>query len=130
MDIKHIQTINKHIHVIPQGIFLYNNTFQKWYSETTARLLFTVYQTEISKWIVWFTVHLYIQWNLCNPTLECCDILYNRTHFSGPLLCLIRQVLTSCTIGHISLAPCCVWLDRFWHPVQSDTFLWPLVVSD
>jgi hypothetical protein len=35
----------------------------------------------------------------------------------------IRQVLTSCTIWHISLVPWCDILDRFWHPVQSDTFL-------
>ena len=58
------------------------------------------------------------------------DILYNLTHFLGPMLCRIRQVLTSYTIWHISLVPCCVGLDRFWHPIQSDTFPWSLVVSD
>jgi hypothetical protein len=36
------------------------------------------------------------------------DILYNPTHFPGPLVCQIRQVLTSCTIWHISLVPWCV----------------------
>jgi len=40
-------------------------------------------------------------------------ILYNPTHFSGPLVCGIKQVLTSCTIRHISLVPWCVTLDRF-----------------
>ena len=55
---------------------------------------------------------------------EYSDILYNQTHFPGPLVCRIRQVLTSCTIRHISLVPWCVRLDRFWHPVQSDTFPW------
>ena len=47
-----------------------------------------------------------IQWNLCNPTKiyginvflvteikpEYFDILYNQTHFPGPLVCRIRQV--------------------------------------
>jgi hypothetical protein len=42
-----------------------------------------------------------------------CDILYNLTHFPGPLVCWIRQVLTSCTIWHISLVLWCVGLDRF-----------------
>ena len=41
-----------------------------------------------------------------------------------------RQVLTSCTIWHISLVPWCVRLDRFWHPVQSDKFPWSLGVSN
>jgi hypothetical protein len=41
------------------------------------------------------------------------DILYNPTHFRGPLVCRIRQVLTSYTIRHISLVPWCVRLDRF-----------------
>ena len=98
---------------------------------------------------------------------EYSDILYNPTHFPGPwcvtldrfwhpvqsntfpwsLVCRIRQVLTSCTIRHISLVlgvshqtgsdilynlthfpgPWCVTIDRFWHPVQSDTFPWSLV---
>jgi hypothetical protein len=40
-------------------------------------------------------------------------ILYNPTHVLGPLVCRIRQVLTSCTIQHISLVPWCVGLDRF-----------------
>ena len=44
---------------------------------------------------------------------EYSDILYNPTHFPGPLECRIRQVLTSCTIRHISLVPWCVGLDRF-----------------
>ena len=61
---------------------------------------------------------------------EYSDILYNQTHFPGLLVCQIRQVLTSCTIRHISLVPWCVRLDRFWHPVQSDTFPWSLGVSD
>jgi antibiotic biosynthesis monooxygenase (ABM) superfamily enzyme len=50
------------------------------------------------------------------------SIMYNLTHFPGPLVCQIRQVLTSCTIRHIFLVPWCVRLDRFWHHVQSDTF--------
>ena len=71
------------------------------------------------------------------------DILYNPTHFPDPLGMSIRQVPTSCTIQHISLIPlvCRIWqvmtsctiqrispiplvcrLDRFWHPVQSNTF--------
>jgi hypothetical protein len=29
---------------------------------------------------------------------EYSDILYNLTHFPGPLVCWIRQLLTSCTI--------------------------------
>jgi hypothetical protein len=40
------------------------------------------------------------------------DILYNLTHFPGPLVCRIRQVLISCTIRHISLVPWCVGLKR------------------
>jgi hypothetical protein len=56
------------------------------------------------------------------------DILHNPTHFPGSLVCRIRQVLTSCTIQHISLVPWCVRLDRFWHPVQSNTFPWSLDV--
>ena len=36
-------------------------------------------------------------------------------------MCRIRQVLTCCTIWHISPAPWCVGLD-WWHAVQSDTF--------
>jgi hypothetical protein len=40
------------------------------------------------------------------------------------------EVLTSCTIRHISLVPWNVRLDRFWHPVQSDTFPWSLGMSD
>jgi hypothetical protein len=48
-------------------------------------------------------------------------MLYNLTHFPGPLVCRIRQVLTCCTIWHISPAPWCVGLD-WWHAVQSDTF--------
>ena len=58
------------------------------------------------------------------------DILYNPIHFPGPLLCQIRQDLTSCTMRYISLVPCCVRLDKFWHPVQSDTFPWSFGVSD
>ena len=79
------------------------------------------------------------------------DILYNPTHSPGPLVCQIRQVLTSCTIlthspgplvhqirqvltsctiRHIPLVPWCFGLDRFWHPIQSDTFPWSLGVSD
>jgi hypothetical protein len=54
------------------------------------------------------------------------DIMYNLTHFPGPLVCQIRQVLTSCTIRHIFLVPWCVRLDRFCHHVQSDTFSWSL----
>jgi hypothetical protein len=57
------------------------------------------------------------------------DILYNLTHFSGPLVWHIRQVMTSCTIWHISLVHWCDVIDRFWHPVQSDTFLWSLGVT-
>jgi hypothetical protein len=53
-------------------------------------------------------------------------MLYNPTHFPDPLVCQIRQVLTSCTIQHISLVPWCVRLDRIWHPVQSNTFPWSL----
>jgi len=41
------------------------------------------------------------------------DILCNPTHFPGPLLCQIRQVVTFCAIRHISLVACCVRLDRF-----------------
>jgi hypothetical protein len=48
----------------------------------------------------------------------------NLTPFPGPLVCQIRQVLTSCTIWHIFLVPWCVRLDRFWHHVQSDPFYW------
>jgi hypothetical protein len=48
---------------------------------------------------------------------EYSDILYNPTHFPGPLVWQIRQVLTSCTIRHISLVPWFDRLDRFWHPV-------------
>ena len=44
---------------------------------------------------------------------EYSDILYNQTHFPGLLVCQIRQVLTSCTIGHISLVSWCVRLDGF-----------------
>ena len=58
------------------------------------------------------------------------DILYNPTHFPGPFVCQIRQVLTSFTIQHISLVPLCVGLDRFWNPLQSNTFPWSLCVSD
>ena len=39
--------------------------------------------------------YLHVQWILCNPTLELkaeySDILYNSTHFPGPLVCRIRQ---------------------------------------
>jgi hypothetical protein len=58
------------------------------------------------------------------------DILHNPIHFPGPLVCRIRQVLTSCTIQHISLVPWCVGLDRFRHPAQSNTFPWSFGVSD
>jgi hypothetical protein len=34
--------------------------------------------------------------------------MYNLTHVAGPLVCQIRQVLTSCTIRHIFLVP---WSD-------------------
>ena len=61
---------------------------------------------------------------------EYSNILYNPRHFTGSLVCRIRQVLTSCTIRDISLVPWCVGLDRFWHPVQSETFHWFLGVSD
>ena len=44
---------------------------------------------------------------------EYSDILFKLTHFPGSLVCQIRQVLTSCTIWHISLVPWCVRLDRF-----------------
>jgi hypothetical protein len=57
---------------------------------------------------------------------KCVRLYRNLTHSPGSLVCRIRQVLTSCTIWHISLVPWCVRLDRFWHPVQSDTFLWSL----
>jgi hypothetical protein len=56
--------------------------------------------------------------------------LIHVLHFLGILVCRIRQVLTSCTIWHISLVSWCVRLDRFWHPVQSDTFPWYRNVSD
>ena len=39
--------------------------------------------------------NLVIQWNLCNPTPEYSDILNNMTHPPGPLVCRVRQVLTS-----------------------------------
>jgi hypothetical protein len=39
--------------------------------------------------------------------------LDNQTHFPGPLVFLIRQVLTTCTIRHISLVPWFFWLDKF-----------------
>ena len=96
-----------------------------------------------------------LQWNLCNPTPEFSDILwhstkiygpkvfllikikpeyydilYNLTHFPCPLVCQIRQVLTSCTTRHISLVPWCVRVDRFLHPVQYDTFPLSFGVSD
>ena len=58
------------------------------------------------------------------------DILDTITHLPGPLVCRIRQVLTSCTIWHISMIPWCVGFDRFWHPVESDIFPWYLGVSD
>jgi len=45
---------------------------------------------------------------LTNVKPEYSDILYNPTHFPGPLICQIRQVLTSCTIWHISLVRWCV----------------------
>jgi hypothetical protein len=61
---------------------------------------------------------------------EYSDILYNLTHFLCLLVCQIRQVLTSCTIWHISLVSRCVRLDRFWLSVQSDTFPLSLGVSD
>ena len=73
-----------------------------------------------------FSVNWIIQWNLCNPTPEFSnilwhptkiyglkvflltkikpersDILYNSTHLPGPLVCHIREVLTSCTIRHL-----------------------------
>jgi hypothetical protein len=44
---------------------------------------------------------------------EKCVRLY-LTHFSGPLVWHIRQVLTSCTIWHISLVPWRDVLDRFY----------------
>jgi hypothetical protein len=71
---------------------------------------------------VWYK---YIQWNLSNPTYqgtrEMCRIVQDvRTclilHTKGPGKCV------GLTIRHISLVPWCVGLDRFWHPVQSDTF--------
>jgi hypothetical protein len=46
--------------------------------------------------------------------------MYNQIHFPGALVCQIRQVLTSCTIWHISLVPWYIRLDRFWHHVQSN----------
>jgi hypothetical protein len=58
------------------------------------------------------------------------DILYSLTHFPGSLVWQIRQVLTSCTILHISLVPWFNRLDRFWHPVQSYTFPWFLGLTD
>jgi len=79
-----------------------------------------------------------VQWNLCNMTPEFSDILWhptklngpkvflftkikpeysynldNQTHFPDPLVFLIRQVLTTCTIRHISLVSWCFWLDKF-----------------
>jgi hypothetical protein len=45
------------------------------------------------------------------------QVLTSCTHFPVPVVCQIRQVLTSCTLRHISLFPWCVGLDRFWHPV-------------
>ena len=45
---------------------------------------------------------------------EYSDILYNPTHFPGPLVCRIIQVLTSCTFWPISLVPWYVELDRFY----------------
>ena len=38
---------------------------------------------------------------------EYSDILYNLTHYPGPLVCRIRQVLTYCTIRHITLVYWC-----------------------
>jgi hypothetical protein len=119
-------------------------------------MFWTIVKTTLkTKWKPPLTTNKYIQWNLSNPTPEFSnilwhptkiygptvvlltkikpeysDILYNPTHFPGPLVCRIRQVLTSCTIRHISLVPWCVGLDRFWHPVQADTFPWSLDVSD
>ena len=82
--------------------------------------------------------HTEVQWNVCNLTTEFSDFLwhptkiygpkvfllieikpqysnirYNLKYFPGPLVCRIRQVLTSCTIWNISLDPWCVGLDRF-----------------
>ena len=41
---------------------------------------------------LFISLHLIIQWNLCNPKPEFSDILYNPTHFPGPFMCRIRQV--------------------------------------
>ena len=74
---------------------------------------------------------------LTNIKPEYSDILYNPTHFPGPLVCRIRQVL--CTIDTF---PWSLGVSRFWHPVQyfpgplflnpvqSDTFPWSLGVSE
>jgi hypothetical protein len=42
-------------------------------------------------------------------------------------VCQSRQVLTSCIIWYISLVLGVSRVDRFWHPVQSDTFPWECV---
>jgi hypothetical protein len=74
------------------------------------------------------------QWNLCNPTPEFSDILSHPTKMYGPKIFLLTKSIlsipTSFTIRHLSLVTWCVGLDRFRHPVQSDTFPWSLGVSD
>jgi hypothetical protein len=62
-----------------------------------------------------------IQWNLSNPT-------YQGTRE----MCQIVQDVRTCLARHTKGPGKCVGLyglDSFWHPVQSDTFLWSLGMS-
>jgi hypothetical protein len=67
-----------------------------------------------------------VGWNLCNPTPEFSDILWHPTKMYDPKVFLLTNlnvsIPTSGTSRHISLVLWCVGLDRFWHPVQADTF--------
>jgi hypothetical protein len=85
--------------------------------------------------------------NLSNPihqgTRKMCqivtgsDIMYNLTHFPGPLVCRIRQILTSCTIRHIFLVPWCVSqivhdvrICLIWHTKGPGKCVWLYMISE
>jgi hypothetical protein len=72
-----------------------------------------------------------IQWNLCNPTPEFSDILWHQTNIYGPkvfLLIKIKPEYSDILYNPTHFpGPWCVELDRFWYPVQSNTFPWSLV---
>ena len=89
-----------------------------------ARFVDTVELVQSHTWVFRHPTKIYCPkvFLLTKIKPEYSDILYNPTHFPGPLVCRIRQVLTSCTIRHISLVHWCVILDCVWHPVQSNTF--------